>query len=53
MKMNQLKPQNLIAEMKINLEAMESRLNDKEEWISDVVDIIMEVTNQNNRQKDK
>ena len=44
MKMNQSKLDNSIAEIKTNLEAMNSRLNDVEKGISDLEDGIMEIT---------
>ena len=43
-KMNQSKTDNSIAEIKTNLEEMNSRLNDTEEGMSDVEDRIMEIT---------
>ena len=38
--MNQSKLDNSIAEIKTNLEAMNSRLNSTEEWISDLEDSV-------------
>ena len=43
-KMNQSKLDNSIAKVKTNLEAMNSRLNDTKEQISDLEDRIMEIT---------
>ena len=43
--MNQSKLDNSIAKVKTNLEAMNSRLNDTKEQISDLEDRIMETTN--------
>ena len=51
-KRNQSKLDNLIAKIKTNLEAMSSRLNNTEEWVSDLQERIMEI-NHNSRQKDK
>ena len=52
--MNQSKPikNRQIAEIKTNLEAINSRLNNTEEGISDLEDKIMEIT-QSGQQKDK
>ena len=49
---NQSKLDNSITEIKANLEAMNSRLNNREECISDLEDRIMEST-QSEQQKDK
>ena len=43
MKMNWWKLENWTAKIKTNLEAMNSPLNDTEEWISDPEDRIMEI----------
>ena len=51
-KRNQSKLDNLIAKIKTNLEAMSSRLNNTEEWVSDLEDRIMEI-NHNSKQKDQ
>ena len=43
-KRNQSKSTNLIAEINTELKAMNSKLNNVEEWTSDLEDRIMEVT---------
>ena len=43
-KMNQSKIDNLTVKIKTNLEAMNIRLNDTEEWISDLEDRVTEIT---------
>ena len=43
-KMNQSKTDNSIADIKMYLESKNSRLTDKEEWINDMEDRIMEIT---------
>ena len=51
-KMNHSEIENSIAEIKTNLEAMNSRLNDREEWVSELEDRIMKIT-QSEQQKEK
>ena len=41
---HQEKSENSFAEMKAELKAMHSRMNNSEEWISDLEDRIMEIT---------
>ena len=41
---SQEKLENSLAEMKAELKAMNSRINNAEEWISDLEDRIMEIT---------
>ena len=43
-KRNQGKLENSFAKMKAELKAMNSRINNAEEWISDLEDRIMEIT---------
>ena len=50
---NQEKLENSFAEMQTELKAPESRMNNAEEQISDVEDRVMEITNQDSRQKTK
>ena len=52
-KMSQLKLENPFAEMKAEQKAINSKLDNAEEWISDLAERIMEITQSESRQKDK
>ena len=53
MRRSQEKLENSIAETKAELKALNSRMNNAEERISGLADIIMEIPNQDSRQKTK